>query len=97
MAKVIIQQNLFNWKEIEAATDLERLEMVLEAIPDEGLMRKLEAARMGRRDDNPIRAMWNSLLAAIVYEHPSIASLRRELLRNPVRRGEWSCAGSMYS
>ena len=83
MAKIIIQQNLFNWKQLEVASDLERLEMVLEAIPDEELMRKLEAARRGRRDDNPIRAMWNSLLAAIVYGHESIASLRRELLRNP--------------
>lgn len=83
MARVIIQQNFFDWKQLEAASDLERLEMVLEAIPDEELMRKLEAARKGRRDDNPVRAMWNSLLAAIVYGHDSIASLRRELLRNP--------------
>ena len=26
--------------------------------------------------------MWNSLIAGFVFQHPSIAALRRELLRN---------------
>ena len=29
-----------------------------------------------------MRATWNSLLAAFVFQHPGIAALRRELLRN---------------
>ena len=56
--------------------------MVIEAIPDNDLMKALEAERKGRRDDYPIRAVWNSILAGIVYQHASIESLRRELLRN---------------
>jgi len=56
--------------------------MVLAVIPDEALMRKLEAFRGKGRDDYPVRAVWNSLLAAVLYQHPSVASLRRELLRN---------------
>ncbi|HAP32718.1 MAG TPA: DDE transposase, partial [Firmicutes bacterium] len=28
------------------------------------------------------RAVWNSVLAGVVYQHPSIESLRRELRRN---------------
>ena len=79
---IIPQSRLFSWKQIEARSDLDRLRMVLEVIPDEGLMRKMEGFRGKGRDDYPVRAVWNSLLAAVVYQHPSIASLRRELLRN---------------
>ena len=56
--------------------------MMLGAIPDEPLMKALEAQRKGRRDDYPLRAVWNSILAGVVFQHPSIESLRRELLRN---------------
>jgi len=56
--------------------------MVTEAIPDDKLMQVLEAERKGLRDDYPIRPAWNSILAGVVYQHISIESLRRELLRN---------------
>jgi hypothetical protein len=46
------------------------------------LMKKLEAHRDKGRDDYPIRPVWNSVLAGIVYQHGSVESLRRELLRN---------------
>jgi hypothetical protein len=78
----IIQQKIFSWKDVEASGELERLKMVIEAIPDDGLMEALEADRKGRRDDYPIRPLWNSILGGIVYQHMSIESLRRELLRN---------------
>ncbi len=45
-------------------------------------MRVLEQERGKGRDDYPVRAMWNSLLAGIVFQHPTIESLRRELARN---------------
>jgi hypothetical protein len=45
-------------------------------------MGNLEKQRKWGRDDYPIRAVWNSVLAGIVYQHVSIDSLRRELLRN---------------
>jgi hypothetical protein len=45
-------------------------------------MKVLEKERGKGRDDYPIRAVWNSILAGIVYQHSSIESLRRELLRN---------------
>jgi hypothetical protein len=51
-------------------------------MPDEELMKKLEKQRGRGRDDYPVRAIWNSILAGVVYEHKSIASLRRELKRN---------------
>jgi len=79
---IIPQGRLFSWKEIEGRSDLDRLRMVLSVIPDEGLMETLESYRGRGRDDYPVRAVWNSLLAGVVYEHASVASLRRELLRN---------------
>ena len=81
MAK-IIQQKIFRWQDVDESGELERLRMVIEAIPDDELMKALEAERKGRRDDYPIRGVWNSILAGIVYQHISIESLRRELLRN---------------
>ena len=78
----IIQQKILSWQDVEASGELERLRMVVEAIPDDELMKALEAERKGRRDDYPIRPIWNSMLAGIVYQHVSIESLRRELLRN---------------
>jgi len=77
-----IQKNLFNWQMLDELGDLERLRLVLETLDDELLMRKLENDRGKGRDDYPVRAVWNSLLAAIVYQHESVESLRRELLRN---------------
>ena len=79
---ILPQPQLFSWKEIEELGDLSHLKLLLENLPDEELMRELESARGNGRDDYPVRAMWNSLLAGIVFQHPSIESLRRELSRN---------------
>jgi hypothetical protein len=81
MAKLLVTY-LFKWQDVEAKSDLERLRLVLEHLPDEALMKKLEAHRDKGRDDYPIRPVWNSVLAGIVYQHKSVESLRRELLRN---------------
>nr|WP_227765664.1 transposase [Zhaonella formicivorans] len=58
------------------------MRLVLEYMPDEELMRLLEAKRGKGRDDYPVRAMWNSVLAGIVFQHDSVEKLRRELGRN---------------
>ena len=84
------QQSLFDWRDIEELGDLRRLQLVLDHVPDEALMLQLESERGRRgRDDYPVRAMWNSLLAMVVFEHISVASLRRELSRNAQMR--WLC------
>lgn len=78
----IPQRDLFSWDQVDAASDLHRLQVLLDALPDEELMRALEAERKGRRDDYPVRAVWNSVLAGLVFGHQGVASLRRELRRN---------------
>ena len=76
------QPFLFTWKQIEAASDLDRLQWVLDALPDEELVTLLEARRGKGRNDDPVRPTWNALLAGIVFQHDSAASLLRELSRN---------------
>ena len=77
-----VQPFLFKWEEVDARSDLDRLRLVLETLPDEALVRQLEAARGRGRDDYPVRACWNALIAGVVYQHPSAAALLRELRRN---------------
>ena len=78
----IPQKQLFGWREIQELGDLERLRLVLDHLPDESLMQELERSRSRGRDDYPIRAVWNSVLAGIVFQHQSVEHLRRELSRN---------------
>jgi len=86
---IIPQRQLFSWKEIENLGDLQRLQLVLKYLPDEPLMRLLESHRGKGRNDYPIRAVWNSILAGVVFQHNSIEGLRRELFRNGQLR--WLC------
>ena len=86
---MIPQKQLFRWEEIENLGDLQRLDLVLKYLPDEPLMRFLESHRGRGRNDYPLRAVWNSILAGVVFQHPSIESLRRELSRNGQLR--WLC------
>lgn len=79
---IIPQRRLFSWDDVENLGELKRLKLVLAALPDEPFMLHLERDRANGRDDYPIRAVWNSILAGVVFQHPSMESLRRELLRN---------------
>lgn len=79
---IIPQLKLFEWNEIQTLGDMERLRLVLEYMPDEELMKALERNRGKGRDDYPIRAMWNSILAGVVFQHDNVEKLRRELARN---------------
>ena len=83
---IIQKLNLFSWinfhNDSQTLGDLERLKLVIETIPDEKLMRTLQILRANGRNDYPIEAVWNSILAGIVFDHVSIQSLRRELARN---------------
>jgi hypothetical protein len=78
----IAQKPLFGWEQIEALGDLKRLQLVLENLPDEPVVSKLEQERDRGRDRYPIRAMWNALIAGVVFQHPTVEALLRELRRN---------------
>lgn len=78
----ILHPFLFSWADLDRSSDLDRFVMVLGTIPDEPVVRALEALRGRGRDTFPVRATWNAVLAGIVFQHSSVESLRRELLRN---------------
>jgi hypothetical protein len=86
---IIAQKRLFGWEEIEALGELERLGLALKRLPDEKLLRVLAQERGQGRDDYPVVGMWNALVAGVVCQHPSVESLRRELMRNGQLR--WMC------
>jgi hypothetical protein len=78
----ISQKPLFGWEQIEALGDLKRLQLVLENLPDEPVVSTLEQERDRGRDRYPVRPMWNALIAGVVFQHPTVESLLRELRRN---------------
>ncbi len=45
-------------------------------------MQYLEEIRSQCRDEYPVRGLWNVVLAGVVFQHPVIESLLRELRRN---------------
>ncbi len=82
----ISQLTVFDYTEIEILGDLERLKLALENIDDDELVKRLENERGKGRDDYPVRVMLNFQYAIKIYGHRSVASFRRELLRNPTLR-----------
>jgi len=79
----IINPFLFSWNNVEARSDLARFYLVRDNLPDEKIVMELEDRRGKGRDEFPVRAMWNAIIAGIVFQHISIESLIRELSRNP--------------
>ena len=67
---------------VENLGDLERLRLLIDHLPDEGLLTMLQKKRSKGRDDYPVVAMWHAVLAGVVFQHASASSLVRELSRN---------------
>ncbi len=74
---------LFSWADVEQRPELQRLQLVLDTMPDGDILDALEERRGHGRDDDPVVAMWRAMLAGIVFQHESAQSLLRELQRNP--------------
>jgi hypothetical protein len=61
----IRQQSLFSWEDVDQSTEILRLRRVLDVLPDEGLIDALLKERRQKRDDYPLEAVWNSLIAGV--------------------------------
>ena len=82
LVKIIQQLSAFDYEEIEILGDLERVKLLIDNVPDETIIAKLEEIRGKGRNDYPIIPVWNSILIAPLIEATGIDSLRRELSRN---------------
>jgi len=81
--KILPQFTIFDYTQNEEILgDLERLERVLENIPDGKLIYKLNNIRGKGRDDWTVASMWNAAIAGIVFQHTNDSELLRELNRN---------------
>jgi len=78
----IAQGFLFSWEIVDGSLQIERLRRILDVLPDGKLIRALKKERKGRRDKFPLEAVWNSVIAGVVFGHDSVAALIRELRRN---------------
>lgn len=63
----------------ERAAFAKELEAVFQNLHDEELINALEKTRWTGRPGNPIRIMWNTIIASHVLDIPSIEGLRRRL------------------
>lgn len=79
---IVLRRQLFKWSEIGELGDLERLKLVLDHLPNEESVQVLDKTRGKGRNDYPFGAMWDSIVAGTVFQHMSMESLRKELLRN---------------
>ncbi len=78
----ILQKPLIPWQLVDRSSDLDRLQLVIDHLPDQPLVRRLERERGRGRDTYPVVALWNATLAGVVLQHPTVESLLRELRRN---------------
>jgi hypothetical protein len=80
---ILSQISMFSWEnDVENLGDLKRLIFVLDNLPDTELMWALKADRGNGRNDYPVRAMWNMLIAMVVFGHAKFADIIREMNRN---------------
>ena len=73
--------------------DNRRLNWVLEALPDEELLRHLWEERDGHRNEYPPGMLWRCVVAKFVYQIKTYAELIRELWRNASLRRIVGCEG----
>ena len=62
-----IEPRLFGWQDVEARSDLDRFYLIRNYFPDGQIIHYLEIMRGKRRDDFPVRTMWNALIAGLVF------------------------------
>ena len=78
-----IHYDLF-WQDYFDYCELDRLRGIFAQIDLTEVRREIRLHRNGKgRQDWPIEAMLQAVLAMIVLQHRSVASFRRELMRNP--------------
>lgn len=80
--KIHAQMSLFPWDALEDSPTIKTIRELLDAMPDEELVRSLDAARGRGRNDYPSIVLWRTLLLSIILRHVSMDACLEELRRN---------------
>jgi Transposase DDE domain/Transposase domain (DUF772) len=83
---IAITKPLFAWDALEDSPSLKSIRLLLEAIPDQALLKSLRDARGKGRDDYPVEVLWGTLVLAIALRHVSTDACLEDLKRNPALR-----------
>jgi hypothetical protein len=79
----IQKPTLFPAQQFSANTDLEQLQRFLDILPDEALIRALDApGRGGRKPNYQAHVLWRIMIASIYFRHQYVAGMLAELQRN---------------
>lgn len=78
----IIQAPLFDFEAFITKKEADRLAMVLEAIPAEGLLSVLEKEHWTGRKGYSVRGMWSALIAGVLRQAQTLADVVRLLKRD---------------
>lgn len=76
-------QPLFAWNCLESTPSLRTLCGLLKTLPDEQLLRALQAHRGRGRNDYPIPTLWGIYVCRIALRHVTMDAMLDELRRNP--------------
>src|SRR6266540_801069 len=75
----IIQVPLFDFEAFIVKKDNDRLTIILEALPAEGLLLALEKEHCTGRKGSSVRGMWSALIAGVLRQANSLADVIRLL------------------
>src|SRR3990172_9254370 len=78
----IIQTSLFDFEAFIAKKDNDRLTMILEALPAEGLLSALEKEHWTGRKGYSVRGMWSALMAGVLRQAQTLTDVVRLLGRD---------------
>jgi len=79
---ILSQPTLFSWENLDRSAPIVMIERILNALPDEALLRELHAERKGKRNDYPIAPLWRAVVAGALLGHVHVTDLVAELRRN---------------
>ena len=81
-----IEPRLFDWRDVAARRDWDRFYWAGDHLLEARWVSYLKVRRGAGRDDYPVAARWNALIAGVVFPHPS-----------STRRRRWRSAGRVRS
>lgn len=84
--RLLTTDSLFAWDKLPDSPDLTAVRFLLELLPDERLLRTLQAYRGRGRNDYPPHVLWRVHVVRYLLRHTTMEACLAELGRNPALR-----------